>query len=110
MSLLTRKPHSRTRNYSKYILVVAGDSLKSLAQKAYANSSLWYVLAAANALSGDSDLVACTSLKVPDTGVAKNDSSTFKPYNPNKIVGSTAPGLPDVPPAARTLLLYIKPI
>lgn len=71
-----------------------------MAQKAYANSSLWYVLAAANALSGDSDLVAGTSLKVPDTGVAKNDSSTFKPYNPNEIVGSTSPGLPYVPPAS----------
>ena len=61
---------------------------------------MWYVLAAANALSGDSDLVAGTSLKVPDTGVAKNDSSTFKPYNPNEIIGSTAPGLPYVPPAS----------
>jgi hypothetical protein len=61
---------------------------------------LWYVLAAANALSGDSELIAGTQLRVPEVGVSKNDASTFKPYNPNEIVGSTAPGLPYIPPQA----------
>jgi hypothetical protein len=60
---------------------------------------LWYVLAAANALSGDSELIAGTQLRVPEVGVSKNDASTFKPYNPNEIVGSTSPSLPYIPPA-----------
>ncbi len=61
---------------------------------------MWYVLAAANALSGDSELIAGTQLRVPEVGVSKNDASTFKPYNPNEIVGSTSPGLPYIPPPA----------
>ena len=96
----TRKPHSRPRHHSQRILVKAGDDLKSLAQKAYGNSSLWYVLAAANALSGDSGLIAGTQLKVPEVGVSKNDAGTFKPYNPNEIVGSTSPSLPYIPTQA----------
>ena len=60
---------------------------------------MWYVLAAANALSGDSDLIAGTQLRVPEVGVSKNDANTFKPYNPNEIVGSTSPSLPYIPPA-----------
>ena len=62
------------------------------------DATLWYVLAAANALSGDSGLIAGTQLKVPEVGVSKNDSGTFKPYNPNEIVGSTSPSLPFIPP------------
>ncbi|HWS23863.1 MAG TPA: hypothetical protein VN226_05455, partial [Anaerolineales bacterium] len=69
-----------------------------MAQKAYGNSCLWYVLAAANALIGDSGLIAGTQLKVPEVGVSKNDAGTFKPYNPNEIVGSTSPSLPFIPP------------
>ncbi len=37
---------------------------------------------------------------MPEVGVSKNDASTFKPYNPNEIVGSTSPGLPYIPPAS----------
>jgi len=61
---------------------------------------LWYVLAAANALSGDADLIAGTQLKVPEMAASKNDATSFRPYNPGEIVGSTSPGLPYIPPAA----------
>ena len=81
------------------VQVQSGDSLQGIAQRVYGNSSLWYVLAAANALSGDSELIAGTQLRVPEVGVSKNDASTFKPYNPNEIIGSTSPSLPYIPPA-----------
>jgi hypothetical protein len=51
------------------------------------------VLAEANATS-NAELVPGTSLRVPSVRVSANDSSTFKPYNPGEIIGSTAPGLP----------------
>ena len=38
-------------------LVLEGDTLQSIAQRVYGNGSLWYVLAAANAVT-DADLVA----------------------------------------------------
>ena len=56
------------------------------------------MVAAANALSGDADLIAGTQLKVPEVASSKNDATTFKPYNPNEIIGSTAPSLPYIPP------------
>ncbi len=31
---------------------------------------------------------------------SKNDATSFRPYNPGEIVGSTSPGLPYIPPAA----------
>ncbi len=60
---------------------------------------MWYVLAAANALSGDADLTAGTQLKVPEMAASKNDATSFRPYNPGEIVGSTSPTLPIPPPS-----------
>ncbi len=68
---------------------------------------MWYVLAAANALSGDADLIAGTQLKVPEMAASKNDATSFRPYNPGEIVGSTSPGLPYIPPAASNGCTYI---
>ena len=44
---------------------------------------------------------------MPEVGVSKNDASTFKPYNPNEIVGSTSPGLPYIPPQASNGCGYV---
>lgn len=44
---------------------------------------------------------------MPEVGVSKNDASTFKPYNPNEIVGSTSPGLPYIPPQSSNGCGYI---
>ena len=82
--------------------VQAGDTLGGLAQRIYGNASLWYVLAAANGLASDSELVAGTTLKAPSVDVSSNNASTFKPYNPEEVIGPTQPSLPYIkpPPAA----------
>ena len=80
------------------VAVQAGETLRSLAQRVYGNANLWYVLAAANALDGDGDLVAGTTLTVPEVKTSGNDANTFKPYNPGEITGSTSPGLPYIQP------------
>jgi large repetitive protein len=78
--------------------VQAGDTLQSIAQRVYGNSSLWYVLATANALSDGQALTAGTALKVPEVKVNSNDANTFKPYNPGDIVGNTSPSLDYISP------------
>lgn len=79
-------------------VVQAGDSLKSIAQAVYGNSSLWYVIADANALAGDDDLALGQTLQIPQVTTHANDSTTFKPYNPAEIEGSTTPTLPVIAP------------
>ncbi|MFZ2752210.1 MAG: putative Ig domain-containing protein, partial [Lysobacteraceae bacterium] len=79
--------------------VLEGETLQSLAQRVYGTSTLWYVLADANGLSdATAPLTAGVQLKTPSVGVNSNDANTFKPYNPNEAIGSTAPGLPFIPP------------
>lgn len=80
------------------IVVQQGDTLKSLAQRVYGNSNLWYVLAEANALSNDGGLVAGATLNVPDVTTSGNDANTFKPYNPSEVTGPTTPSLPYIQP------------
>ena len=91
--------------------VQAGDTLQSIARRVYGNSNLWYVLAEANAISLDTELVAGTTLKVPQVQVTANDATTFKPFNPNEAIGNTAPNLPYIqtPPKqhCNTLLMII---
>ncbi|WP_448102750.1 RES domain-containing protein [Luteibacter jiangsuensis] len=79
-------------------VVQEGDTLKSIAQAVYGNASLWYVVAQANALTGDADLAAGLSLSIPSVTTTKNDATTFKPYNPSEIQGSTTPDLPVIAP------------
>ena len=47
---------------------------------------------------------------MPEVGVSKNDASTFKPYNPNEIIGSTSPGLPYIPPPGSNNCAAFAPI
>ncbi|NKZ39876.1 LysM peptidoglycan-binding domain-containing protein [Oleiagrimonas citrea] len=79
-------------------VVQAGDSLKSIAQSIYGNASLWYVIADANALGGDDDLALGQTLQIPEVTTHSNDATTFKPYNPSEIQGSTTPSLPTIAP------------
>jgi hypothetical protein len=44
---------------------------------------------------------------VPEMAASKNDATSFRPYNPGEIVGSTSPGLPYIPPAASNGCGYI---
>ena len=84
------------------VIVQAGDTLSSVAQRVYGNSSLWYVLADANGLnSPDAELVEGSSLNAPSVNVSSNDAGTFKPYNPNEAIGSTSPSLPYITPPAK---------
>ena len=79
------------------VTVLAGDTLRSIAQRVYGNANLWYLLAEANAVSDDG-LVEGTTIVVPNATVSANDSSTFKPFNPNDAIGNTAPTLPYIQP------------
>lgn len=49
------------------------------------DGSLWYVLASANALSGDAALSAGTVLRTPAVAANKNDATTFKAYYPDAV-------------------------
>lgn len=75
-----------------------GDTLKSIAQSAYGDSSLWYVIAQANGMSSDSDLRAGQTINIPNqvTG-ASNNATTFQPYDPSRIEGDKTPNLPQPP-------------
>ncbi|MGN2250163.1 putative Ig domain-containing protein [Frateuria sp. GZRe14] len=75
-----------------------GDSLKSIAQAQYGNASLWYVIAQANGLSSDEDLVPGQSLTIPQVTTSSNDATTFKPYNASEVSGSTTPPSVYAPP------------
>ena len=79
-------------------VVQAGDTLESIAQAEYGDSSLWYVLAQANGLSSDTDLSLGQRLQIPTVTTNSNTATTFKPYDPGSIVGSTTPNLPTIAP------------
>jgi hypothetical protein len=81
------------------VAALQGEDLRSLAQRVYGTSSLWYVLADANGLSDpDKDLTAGVQLKAPSMGVNGNDANTFRPYDPNEAIGGTSPSLPYIAP------------
>jgi len=84
------------------IAVQAGDTLRGIATRVYGNGDLWYVIADANGMVSDQDLVAGTLLTVPSVKVSSNDATTFKPYDPGAIVGSTTPDMPFIakPPSS----------
>ncbi|WNO11314.1 hypothetical protein [Teredinibacter sp. KSP-S5-2] len=78
-----------------------GETLASIAQSIFGDSSLWYVIAEANGLAmAPTDKFAADqagrTLDIPNThqGI-KNDSTTFKPYNPSEIIGDLTPS-PDI--------------
>ncbi|RKP48432.1 LysM peptidoglycan-binding domain-containing protein [Trinickia fusca] len=79
--------------------VNAGDTLQSIAQSAYGDNQLWYLIADANNLHGDSDLKVGQTITIPTTpGGIHNNGTNFKPYDPGKAVGDTTPNLA-APPA-----------
>jgi YD repeat-containing protein len=78
--------------------VLAGETLRGIAQRVYGNANLWYVLAEANAIADDSGLTAGTTLVVPEVKVTANDATTFKPFSPQEAIGNTSPSLPYIEP------------
>jgi YD repeat-containing protein len=78
--------------------VNAGDTLQNIAQGAYGDSKLWYLIADANGLSSNNDLRVGQTLNIPNRVTdVHNSSSDFKPYDAGSVVGSTTPNLPDPP-------------
>src|SRR6185295_1334466 len=74
--------------------VRTGDTLQTIAQGAYGDSSLWYRIAEANGLMSNSDLKVGQTLNIPNrVSSISNNSSTFKPYDPTTIEGDKTPSL-----------------
>jgi YD repeat-containing protein len=76
--------------------VSTGDTLSSIAQAIWGDSSLWYLIANANSLSASDPLVAGEVLSIPNgvTSVSANNADTFKVYDPNVAQGNTSPTAP----------------
>lgn len=94
-------PDYPNRTPSSYI-VIQGDSLGSIAQAVWGDSSLWYLIADANGLDANSSLTVGSTLKLPNiVGSSRNDATTFKTYKPEEIIGENTPvpKLPPPPPA-----------
>ncbi|WP_460877890.1 LysM peptidoglycan-binding domain-containing protein, partial [Rhodanobacter koreensis] len=79
-----------------YVIQV-GDTLASIAQTVYGNSNYGYIIGEANGLSGTSTLVPGQSITIPAVTTSSNTATTFKPYDPGSIIGSTTPNLPTAP-------------
>jgi YD repeat-containing protein len=79
----------------------SGDTLQSVARSVWGDSSLWYLLADANGLSGSEVLVNGQVLTIPNkvTNI-HNNSNTMRVYNPGEAIGDTSPTLPKPPPPA----------
>jgi YD repeat-containing protein len=74
--------------------VRAGDTLQSIAQGAYGDSSLWYRIAEANGLASSSDMKVGQTLNIPNrVSTINNNATTFKPYDPSQIEGDKTPSL-----------------
>lgn len=75
--------------------IQAGDTLQSIAQQAYGDSRLWYLVAEANGLASDRDLRVGATVTIPNRVSGNhNDYKTFKPYDPGKLIGDTQPTMP----------------
>ncbi|BCE02786.1 polymorphic toxin-type HINT domain-containing protein [Marinicellulosiphila megalodicopiae] len=76
-----------------------GETLQQVAANMLGNANLWFVIAQANGLDANSTLVAGQTIEIPQSVESvKIDSSTHKQYSESEIVGSTTPGLDQVPP------------
>ena len=72
-----------------------GDTLQTIAQQAYGDSRLWFLVAEANGLASDRDLRVGATVTIPNRVSGNhNDYKTFKPYDPGKLIGDTQPTMP----------------
>ena len=99
-----------TTNFAKQVkqaspslyVVNSGDTLKGIAATVYGDASLWYVIADANGVASDEELVQGQNLTIPAHINNANNADTFRPYNPNDIIGDTSPiALAPPPPGPR---------
>lgn len=73
-------------------VVQQGDTLSSIASNLWGDSTLWYKLAEINGRTAESELPEGLPLIIP-SGVIRdtNTASTFKPYDPNEVMGNLSP-------------------
>jgi hypothetical protein len=92
-----------------------GESLQAIAASLWGDSGLWYKLAQANGLSGDTTLSAGQTLRIP-AGVMRNtyNAATITPTDPNDTLGDVNPTTPQAAPPKKqkcggfgTILLVI---
>ncbi len=73
----------------------AGDTLRSIAQQLWGDSSLWYKLAEANGIQGDMALAEGQRLNVPPGVVrSSHNAATFRPYDAAEATGNLSPTQP----------------
>jgi YD repeat-containing protein len=74
------------------------ETLESIASTVWGDSALWFKLAEANGLTGQSALFAGQQLVIP-AGVMRSthNASTFKPYDPTEAMGELGPARPPQP-------------
>lgn len=88
-------PGSTPGSYS----VAQGDTLRGIALTLFGDASLWHLIADANGLRQDSDLIVGKTLVIPNKITnLRNSYDVHKPYQPGEIIGDTTPTLPDPPP------------
>jgi hypothetical protein len=69
-----------------------GDTLQTVAAAVWGDAAMWYLLADANGMTGDTQLAAGMSLIIPaKVANVHNNADTFKPYDPNKAIGDVSP-------------------
>jgi YD repeat-containing protein len=75
-----------------------GETLRDIAQAMWGDSSLWYLIAEANGMLGDSTLAAGRVLVIPNkvTNI-HNNSTTWRPYIAGEAIGRVDPMLPQPP-------------
>ncbi|WP_415842322.1 LysM peptidoglycan-binding domain-containing protein, partial [Paracidovorax anthurii] len=76
--------------------VVGGETLKDIARNVLGDAKLWWRIAEANglAVSGDGQLAAGQTLRVPKLALNANNVETFQPYDPSRVTGSLDAVLP----------------
>ncbi|MDH5325311.1 MAG: YwqJ-related putative deaminase [Gammaproteobacteria bacterium] len=77
-------------------VVNAGDSLQSIALAVYGDSRLWYLIADANGIQSNANLVVGQTLKIPNNiSNLHNTADTYRPFNFGEVIGDTSPTLPE---------------
>ncbi|WP_399678708.1 Ig-like domain repeat protein [Xenophilus sp.] len=74
-----------------------GDTLQGIAKGAYGDSSLWYLIADANGLTGNADLRVGQVLTIPVHVSSANNSGSFQPYDPSRIIQDNGPTMMALP-------------
>ena len=79
--------------------VRTGDTLRGIALQVWGDSGLWYLLADANGLSGDAQLVVGMHLVIPNVVTnIHNNADTFRPFQAGIALGDIFPSNPMPPP------------